>query len=103
MMTATVVALPIAQLQSRFLAIRPRIETHARIFFRQVKSADEKAERIAETLAIAWKWFVRLAQRGKDATHYPSVLATFAVRAVNAGRRLCGQLKAKDVLSELAQ
>ena len=71
MMTATVVALPIAQLQSRFLAIRPRIETHARIFFRQVKSADEKAERIAETLAIAWKWFVRLAQRGKDATHYP--------------------------------
>jgi hypothetical protein len=103
MMTATVVALPIAQLQSRFLAIRHRIETHARIYFRQLRSSDEKAERIAETLAIAWKWFVRLAQRGKDATHYPSVLATFAARAVNAGRRLCGQLKAKDVLSERAQ
>jgi len=54
----------IDQLQASFLAIHPRIETHARIYFRQVRSADEKAERIAEAIALAWKWFVRLAQRG---------------------------------------
>jgi hypothetical protein len=34
---------------------------------------------------------------------FVSVLADFAVRAVRAGRRLCGQLKPKDVLSERAQ
>jgi len=90
-------------LQSRFLTILPRIRTHAGIYFRHVKCCVKKSDLIAEVLALAWKWFVRLAQRGKDATQYPSVLATFAARAVNAGRRLCGQLKAKDVLSERAQ
>jgi len=90
-------------LQTRFLTILPRIRTHAGIYFRHVKCCVKKSDLIAEVLALAWKWFVRLAQRGKDATQYPSVLATFAARAVNAGRRLCGQLKAKDVLSERAQ
>jgi len=103
MMTATIVCQPIDQLQARFLSIRPRIETHAKIYFRHVRCSTTKADRIAETLALAWKWFVRLAKRGKDATHYPSVLATYAAKAVQAGRRLCGQLKAKDVLSERAQ
>jgi len=102
-MMTTTVACPVDQLQARFLAIRPRIETHAKIYFRHVKCSTTKADRIAETLALAWKWFVRLAQRGKDATAYPSVLATYAAKAVPAGRRLCGQLKAKDVLSERAQ
>jgi hypothetical protein len=90
-------------LQARFLTILPRIRTHAGIYFRHVKCCVKKSDLIAEVLALAWTWFVRLAQRGKDATQYPSVLATFAARAVNAGRRLCGQLKAKDVLSERAQ
>lgn len=31
------------------------------------------------------------------------MLATFAAKAVRSGRRVCGQLKAKDVLSERAQ
>jgi hypothetical protein len=102
MMTTTVVC-PVDQLQSRFLSIRPRIETHARIYFRHVKCQTTKADRIAETLALAWKWFVRLAKRGKDATQYPSILATYAVKAVQNGRRLCGQLKAKDVMNERTQ
>jgi hypothetical protein len=89
MMTA-IVACSVDQLQARFLSIRHRIETHARVYFRQIRSSDEKAERIAETLALAWKWFVRLALRGKDATQYPSVLATYAAKAVQSGRRLCG-------------
>jgi len=90
-------------LQVRFLTILPRIKTHAGIYFRHVKCCFKKSDFIAEVLALAWRWFVRLAQRGKDATQYPSVLATFAARAVNAGRRLCGQLKAKDVCNERTQ
>jgi hypothetical protein len=54
-------------------------------------------------VALAWKWFTRMAQKGKDATQFPAALATFAARAVQSGRRLCGQEKAKDVLSPSAQ
>ena len=93
----------IDQLHSRFLTILPRIETHARIFFRFEKCPQRKADRIAETVAVAWKWFVRLAQQGKDATHFPAMLASFAARAVKAGRRVAGMTKAKDVMNELTQ
>jgi hypothetical protein len=90
-------------LHARFLSILLRIEQHARIYFRHIKCREQKADRVAETVALAWKWFVRLAERGKDGTRFPSVLANFAARAVNSGRRVCGQLKAKDVFNELVQ
>jgi hypothetical protein len=92
-----------ARLQSRFLTIKPRIETHARIYFRGIRCFHEKADRIAETVALAWKWFKRMAKRGKDATQFPSVLATYAAKAVKSGRRIAGQLKTRDVMSERTQ
>lgn len=91
------------KLQRLFLVILPRIDLHARISFRDVKCPETRADRIAETVALAWKWYKRLAEQGKDATQFVSALATFAVRAVRNGRRVCGQLKPKDALSERAQ
>jgi len=93
----------IAHLQARFLAIKPRIEQHARAYFCYVRCRDTREDRVAETVAIAWKWFVSLAKRGKDATQYPATLASYAARAVRNGRRLCGQLRARDAMSETAQ
>ena len=90
------------RLQAAFLSVVPRIELHGRVCFR-TKSWLDREEAIAEMVALCWKWFVRLAERGKDATRFPSVLATFAARAVNSGRRLAGSCKAKDVLSPVAQ
>ena len=90
------------RLQAAFLSVVPRIEVHGRVCFR-TKSWLDREEAIAEMVALCWKWFVRLAERGKDATRFPSVLATFAARAVNSGRRLAGSCKAKDVLSPVAQ
>ena len=90
-------------LQARFLAILPRIRTHARINFRHVACAETKADLVSETVALTWKWFVRLAHRGKDATQYPSVLATYAAHAVNCGRRVTRMDSAKDVMSPRAQ
>jgi len=95
--------IPMSALHARFLLILPRIETHARCYFRHVTCPVRKADCIAEVVALAWSWFIRLAERGKDATHFPSVLASYAARAVHSGRRVCGQEKAKDVLSERAQ
>ena len=87
-------------LQARFLSILAKIQTHARIFFRHVRCRCKRDDFIAETIALAWKWFRRLAEKGKDAREFASVLASFAARAVRCGRRVTGQLKPKDVLNE---
>jgi len=54
-------------------------------------------------VALTWRWHLRLAERGKDSTRFPTALATFAARAVRSGRRLAGMDRAIDVLSPLAQ
>jgi hypothetical protein len=81
----------------------PAVERHARIYFRHFKCPARKADLIAEAVALAWKWFQRMAERGKDGTQFPTAIATYAAKAVNSGRRLTGQEKGKDVLSPFAQ
>jgi hypothetical protein len=90
-------------LHAGFLSILPRIERHALIYFRAIKCPHKQDDCVAETVAVAWKWFRRLAERGKDARRFPSTLASLAARHVKNGRRLCGQEKSKDPLSPLAQ
>lgn len=65
------------ELQFAFLTLLPRIETHARIYFRHLKCPDRKQDCVQEVIALAWKWFVRLAERGKDV-----LLLLLAVAAV---------------------
>jgi hypothetical protein len=81
----------------------PRIDRHARIYFRHLKCPVRKADYVAETIGLSWKWFVRLAQRGKDARRFVSTLASYAARAVRSGRRIAGQERSKEVLSPVAQ
>jgi len=90
-------------LQAAFLAILPKIELHARIAFRHLKCPDKKSDAIAEAVALAWHWYVRLAQRGKDAADFVVALARFAARRVKASRRLCGVENGKDILSPRSQ
>jgi hypothetical protein len=99
----TPMALSIHVLQVRFLSILPRIELHGRISFRYLRCPDQRADAIAEVVALSWCWYVRLAERGKDATRFPSTLADYAARAVRAGRRVCGRERSRDVLSPTAQ
>ena len=93
----------VAHLQAHFLSILPRIETHAQIRFRHLNCPARRDDAVAETIAVAWKWFLRLNEKGKDASEFVSTLADLAVRHVRSGRRLCGQERAKDVLSTRAQ
>jgi hypothetical protein len=90
-------------LHNAFLSILPKIQLHGSIYFRGVRCHDRRQDLIAEMAALAWKWFVQLARQGKDATQFPSAIASYAARAVNAGRRLCGQERANDVLSPATQ
>jgi len=96
-------AIPEHALHAGFLSILPRIEEHARIYFRYLRCPDLKEDAVVETVALAWSWYRRLRQRGKDVAQFVSTLASYAARAVKSGRRLCGQEKAKDVLSPCAQ
>src|SRR5262245_46841966 len=89
-------------LHASFLAILPQLQRHGRIYFRGARS-DRRADLVAEMVALAWKWFVRLAQRGKDPTRFAVMLASYAAKAVKSGRRVTGQEPARDVLSPLAQ
>jgi hypothetical protein len=93
---------PGAGLHARFLSILPRIATHGRVYFRHLRAADQE-EAVQEMVALCWKWFLRLAARGKDATRFPSALASYAARAVRSGRRACGQERGRDALSPSAQ
>lgn len=106
-MVASVSSIPssgtLAAAQAAFLSILPRIETHARVYFRHVTCLAKNADRVAEAVALVWKWFARLAAQGRDATLFASVLASFAARAVRSGRRIAGTERAKDVMNELTQ
>jgi hypothetical protein len=90
-------------LQAAFLSLLPRIESQARIYFRGIRCRVKKADAIAEVVAISWRWFCRLAKKGKDATQFVGALAALAARAVWSGRRLGGGERANDVMSPVAQ
>jgi hypothetical protein len=94
---------PSENLRSRFLSIVPRIEHHAQIYFRDIWCKQTRQDYIAETLAIAWKAFLRLAQKGRDAVQFVGKLARYAARAVRSGRKLAGTDRAHDVLSPRAR
>jgi hypothetical protein len=88
---------------SAFLALLPRIELHARITFNTVRCPATREDRIAECIAIAWKWYARLNERGKDVNQFVMVFVYLVARAVKSGRRVAGMEKARDVMSEQAQ
>ena len=56
-MVSTFIAATTNSLQASFLAMLPRIESQARIYFRAIKCTAKKADCIAEVVAISWKWF----------------------------------------------
>jgi hypothetical protein len=94
---------PLARLQETFLnSVMPRVVAHGRCYCRHLR-AERQEEAVAEMVALAWKWHLRLAERGKDATRFPTAIAGFAARAVGSGRRLAGMDRARDALSPLAQ
>jgi hypothetical protein len=102
-MTTPSAPLSLTHLHAAFLTILPRIERHALIYFRYLRCPHRKDDAIQETLALAWRWFVRLIEKGKNPLSFPMVLAAYAARAVKCGRRICGQERGKDVMSALAQ
>src|SRR5262249_13300427 len=57
----------------------------------QIPCPDHRADAVAEAVAVAWHWYRRCAERGKDATQFVTSLASLAARFVRTGRGLCGR------------
>src|SRR3954451_16258082 len=93
-MTAT--AAP--QAHDDFLPLLPGVATHARLRFRGLNPADRE-EAVADAVAQAFVWFVRLKERGKEPSCFPVALAKYAALAVRCGRHVGRQLATRDALS----
>jgi hypothetical protein len=92
-----------AELHARFCLLLPRIEIHGRIYFRFLRCPHKKADAIQEMRALAWKWFLRCVERGKDPADFVATFVGFLARAVKCGRRVAGMLRAKDVMNPTTQ
>ncbi|HVK10604.1 MAG TPA: hypothetical protein VM597_17690 [Gemmataceae bacterium] len=92
-----------ADLHAAFLGQLPRILAHARFAFRHVACPDARADRVAETVALAWRSFAALSGRGRDPSRFVTTLSLRASQAVKAGRRLVRSEAARDALSPVAR
>jgi hypothetical protein len=90
-------------LHAAFLALLPKLQTHASIAFRHIRCPNKKADCIAETIALAWTWHVRLHEQGKDVNEFLMSFVFLVARAVKSGRRACGTERANNVMSPLAR
>jgi hypothetical protein len=90
------------ELHAKYLSILPRIELHGRIYFRHL-DPHRKDDAIQEMCSLAWKWFLRLDEQGKDPADFLMSFTTFLARSVNSGRRLVGMAKSKDVMNPITQ
>jgi hypothetical protein len=61
-------------LQSTYLSLMPPIRRHGEVVFRCIPCQDRKEDAICEMLALAWKWLLSLAERGKDVNDFPATL-----------------------------
>jgi hypothetical protein len=75
----------------------------ARRHFRHIRCPDTRLDRLAEAAAIAWAWYLRLVRRGRDPADFPVTFSLLVARSVASGRRLCGQERARDVMSPATQ
>jgi hypothetical protein len=87
---------------AQFLALLPRIVTHARIAFRYL-GPEAKAEKVQEVVCNALLAFVRLVQLGKADVAYACPLAQYGVAQVRDGRKVGGRLNVLDLSSEYCQ
>jgi hypothetical protein len=79
----------IAELHVHFLAMLPAIEQYAELAHQHLVNYHDREDAIAETIALTWAWYYKLARRGRHALASPTMLAHAAIRSVRAGRLLC--------------
>jgi len=101
-------AIPLSRLtsakawQTNFLTIMPAVQDHARFRFRHLPAC-HRAEAVSESVARACVNYAGLARKRQLHRVFAGSLATYAVKAVGAGRHVGGHMASRDVLSPWAQ
>jgi hypothetical protein len=72
-------------LHDRFLKQLPRIEAHAKFAFRRVGCPHARGDLEAETIALTWREFIRLIDRGKNLDRFVTTLAMRCAQAAGGG------------------
>lgn len=85
-----------------FLNMLPGIRRAAQIAFRRA-GPELREDLISETIARAYVYFSRLAERGELELAMPTPLARFAIAQVRTGRRVGNRLRIRDTMSRYAQ
>jgi hypothetical protein len=88
----------IDRLQAMFVRCLPYMQKAARVAFQHLDS-DKREEAVANTLALAWKAWHRLNQRGLAHAALLKPIVAFSVRQTKAGRRPDSAKKPRDPLS----
>src|SRR5262249_56901970 len=74
-MTTALVSPSLAHLHARFLELLPAVERHGQIYFRHL-GPHRKLDAIHDIRALAWKWFLRLHERGRDPADFVTSFTT---------------------------
>lgn len=80
----------------------PTIRRYAEKAFRR-RDAEAQEDAVAEIIAGAFVAYVRLLERGKVESAYPTVLVRYAIKHFFSGRRIGNRFNARDALSSTAQ
>lgn len=90
------------KVQNAFVQLLPTIQSVVRTSLRLIRCSDRKEDLLCEAVAISWKWYRRLVGRGRDPAEFIVTFARLAARAVLNGRRLAGQVRARDAYSRMS-
>ena len=85
-----------------FLALLPGILQYARLAFRHLP-AEAREDAVEEVVAHALVAYVRLVERDKTDSAYPTVLAGHGIARFRDDRRVASRHSIRDVLSRYAQ
>lgn len=89
----------LAVLQDSFTRYLPVMRRYARFAFQHL-DADKREEAVSNTLALAWKHWHRLNERGRaDEPGILKAVVWYAIRQTRAGRRIDSAGRLRDVLS----
>ena len=92
--------MPAHDLHERFLKQLPRIEAHAKFAFRHVGCPHAREDLEAETVALAWREFLQLVERGRNPEAFVTTLALRCAQAARSGRRVAGGYRKREAMPQ---
>jgi hypothetical protein len=100
--TAASPAPDIEAIKARFAEQYPRIHRIATLQHRRLHG-DKRDDAVADTIALAWKAYRKLAMEGRDPDRLLGSIVRYSAGHVRAGQLLGGKPRVNDVLSRLSR